>query len=576
MTHASARPESINRPNRHRPEGSKTSAPPLTGRITEAIILVCLAFASPAIGQIPTCQPPIAPWPAVPVTPLPDDPTTADLQTWNTWMASLGPRQTGNYAHQRLIAEIQTQLSALNLPLQIWTQAFTRWEQQTSSLTVGGTPYTPAGYVPYSAFTPPGGLDAEIVYGGKVKTKSTFDRFIHKYFKFLEGESYRFKRAHRDKIVAIDVPLGKLSKTVLKKIIDRRYPRRLFKDDWRSYSRAIFLEEQTPSLEQAHLAGARAVVLMLGMSTDNAQQQYLPFTRPLGPVPGLHLDHRQGVNLKTRLRAAGGSLPANLTLRGCQESVTTPHLIYTLKGQLELQRDAAGRAWDPMIDEQDVVVVLTHTDGSSAVEENGVLALMSLARRFAAKPLAQRRHTLIFAFVTGHFAHDVGSADDFVRHFPELIDRANAAVVIEHLGSKEMVDDLENDDYDEVGGRPETALLFTTRNHPLGDRTWESLREHDIQRMLRIPATRKLFKSLGRDFFGEGLFLNNAKIPTVGYLANPNYLASAAFGGHIARVDWDRMQQEICAFRHLLDYLVDRAPAGVWPDLPNPPACGGP
>ena len=47
------------------------------------------------------------------------------------------------------------------------------------------------------------------------------------------------------------------------------------------------------------------------------------------------------------------------------------------------------------------IIINTHTDGPNAVEENGGLGLLALARHLAALP--SRNHDMYFALVTGHF-----------------------------------------------------------------------------------------------------------------------------------------------------------------------------
>ena len=71
-------------------------------------------------------------------------------------------------------------------------------------------------------------------------------------------------------------------------------------------------------------------------------------------------------------------------------------------------------------------------------------------------------------------------------------------------------------------------------------------------------------------WFGEGLNLFLAGIPTIAYIALPNYLLASPAHGDLAKVDPTRMYGEITAFAKLLCRL-DSLPAAALKC--SPPTC---
>jgi hypothetical protein len=113
---------------------------------------------------------------------------------------------------------------------------------------------------------------------------------------------------------------------------------------------------------------------------------------------------------------------ATLTL----EAETTGTLIATLPGTSS----------------DEVIIVNTHTGGPNAIEENGGLGILALAKYFGQVAKDQRRRTLVFVLATGHFAAPwVPSIRGVIDKHPDLIKKAVAAVTIEHLGCRELADD---------------------------------------------------------------------------------------------------------------------------------------
>lgn len=538
------------------------------------------AESAPKSSQ-PLCQqdvtPPVIP-PGCPPAPSTLDtwPSAEELGEFNRWMAGLGPRLTASGAHECLLAEIERALDPVVTPdgplekIDCLTK-FTNWRAETWGLALdGGESFEAAGYMPFSGLTPPDGVTAELVFEEPGYWKRAIPLLN------LLGPSKFKKKKHEGKIVAVSIPTVKFPKWLLK-FVSRN--RRSDFGGWAPYRRTIALERQLPCLDQAKEAGVQGVIAVLDMSAAHAGKQYLPFSRKVPQtvgegVPGIHVDWRWKGRLKDHVTRPDGQRNVTVTLTGAvTENDSSRHLIYELPGARAEQSD------------DEVILLQTHTDGPSAAEENGVMALIALVHHFAGMPQDQRRRTLVFLFATGHFVKAIEGAKDLIWEAPpEWLARTKAAVAIEHLGTKEWIDSCEDGYRPRVdpGGEPrdEPALVFVTGGkHPLERLAADHL---PAARRMVIPARWRLGWTLGRRFFGEGQYVACTGVPTVGYVPNPDYMFSFADPGaptrrgHFEKLDPQRMLDELEAFRDLTQELMIE-PLADWPDvMPDPKRCKEP
>ena len=493
-------------------------------------------------------------------------PRSQDLSDFNQWMACLGSRFTATPAHKQLLVQIDEALHSLVqagvLKKETVPVSFENWEAKETSLTlINGPNMHPVGYMPFSGLTPANGVTAELV----------FQRpgFWKRHIPLLNlGSPLKIRKRHAGKIVAFWVPTEAVPKCLVKYAARSRISDF---SDWAPYRRPITLEIQAPCLNKARKQGVKGVVLVLDMSRPHAEGQYLPFTRKaepaIGGVPGLHVDRDQREALENHADKGG---KATLVLEGKRDlSATSEHLIYTLPGA------NSGCA------DEEIVLIQTHTDGPGAVEENGVMALIALAHRFASVPKAERPRTLVFLFATGHFVKAIEGAKDVVwKHRPAWFSKTKVAVAIEHLGSKEWEDGSAG--YGPRNGSSgktldEPVLLFVPGNkHPLAELAAYNL---PLARKVVIPARGRTKTVFGRKVFGEGQYVACAGVPTVGYVPNPDYMFSYADPGgseqpgHFEKLDPARMLSELEGFRSLIWKLMTE-PLHDWPKVtPNVTKC---
>src|SRR5262249_13576654 len=180
-----------------------------------------------------------------------------------------------------------------------------------------------------------------------------------------------------------------------------------------------------PDLAAAKAAGAIGVVAVWkGLTAPRAAGQYVPFTFSYQDIPAVWVAGKEGKELLDSARR--GTL-ATLTLDATiSRNATTDTFWAVVEGK----------------NSNESILVITHTDGCNAVEENGAIGVLELARMFAVKSPPKR--TLVFVFVTGHLripAVTKQATTAWLEAHRDLWSgenggpRAVAGLVIEHLGA---------------------------------------------------------------------------------------------------------------------------------------------
>ena len=100
-----------------------------------------------------------------------------------------------------------------------------------------------------------------------------------------------------------------------------------------------------------------------------------------------------------------------------------------------------GRNYGTPQDEQ--VLLATHTDAMSLIEENGGLGMLGIISYFRQIPKAQRARTLAFYFDCRHFmpgGEPSWPQFDYYKIHPELLKRVIATIGIEHMGGRQTIE----------------------------------------------------------------------------------------------------------------------------------------
>jgi hypothetical protein len=191
----------------------------------------------------------------------------------------------------------------------------------------------------------------------------------------------------------------------------------------------------------------------------------------------------------------------------------------------------------------EVIVVNSHSDGQNGFEENGAVALVSLARHFASLPAAERlRHTLAFAAWPGHMSgvDGIEDASCWIAAHPDLCERAVAAVTMEHLGSTEWVETA--DDGYHATGENEIYAIWTTQG-PMKDLVQPALVDAGLQRHALMKPPIQI--TPGRPFHEFG-------IPHVAGIAGPAYLLVVSENGEMDKFDEKLASRQIAFYADVL------------------------
>lgn len=453
----------------------------------------------------------------------------AELRGWCERIGAEGYRGTGTAAHERTVAWVEDELSSIP-GVAVRTDGFDvlRWQpvpggglEHAASLRCGHDDVPVAGAVPYSA---PASVRGPLVH-------------------VPVGEPITAEVA--GKVVLRDFPQFPLPYDVLLGLgLDATADTEALRGEvWDRPGLADTVIHE--DLLAAGAAGAAGVVIAFDLPREQVAGYHEPHKGTHYRVPAAFV----GVDERERLRGlAGGGTEVELTVHAEVGRVTTRNVHATLPGR------SAER-----------MVIVTHTDGNTWVQENGIAAVLGLARHFAGLPIDQRHRTLELAFTSAHLHI---SREGAARYAAELDGEYDAggiafAFPVEHLGARELVP------VPRVDG-PGRQLAFTDGAEPLlwcagpsdpiRQAVTAAVAHRSLERTLVLPG----FGSPSTDqvpgilsFGGLGTLFNMHLIPTTSIITGPWSLWAPAFGADA--VDMARYRRQALAAGDVIATL-DRVP----------------
>jgi hypothetical protein len=477
-------------------------------------------------------------------------PTPAEVRRDFTTMVDFGPRLTGSAAHNRYIDWLREQFTDAGcklMPCDVYETD--RWLTQQSELTLlegmGAGPVNVGAYYPRSAMTGAGGITAPLVYGGIAPVPSASGSDLAALGVSLAGypaalESWAggitgtLAGGLEGSILLVDLPLPvPLTAAAFLPIATYlNWPGHTVADWATSDYKRLWIEPGLGvPLSSFQALGAKAVVFILDSSYAALAGGYLPFGHGLEPLPALYVDRDTGA----RLRSLAAARPrARLTLNGTRSRVSTPAVTAVLPGASD-----------------EVLIFNTHTDGQGFAEENGGVVFVQLARYFASRPAAERlRRTLVFAAWPGHMAYDLPQTQGWIDAHPQLVQKAAAALTVEHLGCSEW-DDTVDGGYHPTGNA-ELFGIWTTQGE-MFELTRDTVIKHGIPRaaLLRPPVQ-----------FGVGAAFQTSGVPQIGAIAGPEYLVTISPDGDLDKLDEALAARQIAWLADLATQL-DPVPAAL-------------
>ncbi|MGV9415458.1 hypothetical protein ACWDOP_36650 [Nocardia sp. NPDC003693] len=459
-------------------------------------------------------------------TAVPPGPELLDAPTMWRWvrdMAAHGPRFTGSPAHKRWIDSLARELTNFGLDVERYPTPLRYWNARDWSLTVtdaqGGTEQIPVAYYwPYSGTTPSAGITAPVVdaAGGGDLTGA---------------------------IALVDRPVTTLVAGVFAPFTVSARPRTLLLDAALEDISRPWLGASGPKLSALRDRGALAAISILPFAPEDARGQYTPHqqTQQDG-LPALHLDRDQGARLRELMRR--GPVTATLTLTADTDpAASVDYLAATIPG------NGSGSG---------AILLMTHTDGQNAVEENAAAAILAMVDYFTKLPVAQRDRDICVVFSPAHMTAATSAVhpEHWLEQHPEIRDRIVAAVVPEHLGALHWA--AGPDRVWRPTGQQEILVLGVGNSDQLTGTVTAALDSSDLDRtIVARPYTNNLY--------GEATGPYRLGIPTVTAIASPNYLIRVSPGAELDRLDPELAHRQT----RFLTGLTERLLRASWPGAPR-------
>ena len=436
-------------------------------------------------------------------------PSEQTLETWQRRMVDLGPRFTGSPALAAWHDFMADEMASYGLQVTREPLALEWWDHHTYTLTLivdGQETVIPvASFYPYSGSTPAGGVTGALADAGSgLPQEFAVGNFVDKVVIYEEDQ------------LPLTLSLLYSTTTYVHDPDNTMTPATPYK----RASVSFLTPQERTSVGSARDAGAVAAIVSYEASPENAAGQYTPFLSNPGDsqgLPTLYVDRATGDMLKAAI-AQGAQVRLELLVDKFPNAATDI-VIGTLPGT----------------NPDELMLFNTHSDGTSASQENGTLGILSMARYFSALPQECRNRTMVFVMMPGHFHNGFGGdTAGFIDMHPEIIRKTVASLTMEHLGQPEWLDD-------ESGFHPsgefEPGVWYGTDNAVQSLMT-NAVIEEDLRRVF-------VNRPIGVIYFGVGSPLNANGVPNASYITGPNMMLSFAFNQHVEKVDYSRMANEI-------------------------------
>jgi hypothetical protein len=439
-------------------------------------------------------------------------------------MVDFGNRLPGTASHDAFCDWLEEELVEAGLDLLPCDQyEFTRWEAERIGLEILGGP-APRPVDVATAFvrskeTGPAGVEGPLVYGGTLPALSitgtdpeALQAALERYPQDVEGWAAglrgRVGGSLEGSVLVVDVP----APTPL--IVGVFLPLSTYRH-WPGHSDAEWAQADYkrpwlgpwPPLAAFAAQGARAVVLIADGSYQLFEGNFSPHTGGFQPIPGLVVDRDTGRTLRNQ---AGSRPKARLTLVAPAVKTHVRSVTAVLPGRSD-----------------ETIIVDTHTDGQNAIEENGAVAALQIARHYASLPADRRlERTLVIGLWPSHMTEEIPQADGWMAAHADLVERAAAAVTIEHLGCPEYNDTVHGG-YRPTGF-PESYGLWTTLG-AYNDLAIAALKKADLHR-------HAILEPVGTTV---GVYFHLGGVPHMGGIAGPTYLLVVSENGEMDKVDFE-------------------------------------
>lgn len=196
----------------------------------------------------------------------------------------------------------------------------------------------------------------------------------------------------------------------------------------------------------------------------------------------------------------------------------------------------------------EIILLLSHTDGPSISQENGALGILAVMKYFSQIPQDERQRTLLVVLDPQHYIPERHSVDWFKLH-SEASDRIVASFAIEHLGQIEYRE--KGDDF-LLTGKPEITQIFAQDNDRLIQFAIDAIKDNELPRTLIYCPSRK---GQGR-WNGIGDFAMKRNIPP-GFAVSATMSACWSLDAGIDKFDKELMHRQTAIAAQLTSALMN-------------------
>jgi hypothetical protein len=271
-------------------------------------------------------------------------------------------------------------------------------------------------------------------------------------------------------------------------------------------------------LETLTQGGAIGALLILDLSYQRLSGTYTFPVPPLHDMPTLYIDGKTGRRL---IDAAEEGKEATLRL----EATTHDSETYQLFGYLP------GKDYGTENDEQ--ILLITHTDGPSISQDNGALGILGLVRYFSNLPQAERPRTLQIFLDCRHYMPGMEGAfteESYPTQHPEIHEKVVAAMGLEHLGQMQV----KIGDGFVVKDKAELSTVWVTNDQTLVDLAIQAVKDNELERVqVQCPGRPGKYGGKQGPWYGLGRVADRLEVPGVSTMGS-----MTAYWSSKARIDY--------------------------------------
>ena len=411
-----------------------------------------------------------------------------EMMEWVREMAAFGARRAGSPAglanENYLIGKLQEfglgNIRKEPIPVEHYQPEKSLVEIDTGA---GLTSFA-AQWIPHCQFTPPEGLEANLVYA--------------------DPKAFMYSADWNGKVVVTDIEFPLLDVELIGKLSMGKYDPN---DNLKEVKHpATWVRLGWHLYRKAFERGAVGFIGILKDQPGGSCRMYAPYGFKEKdildkPLPGFWVSRDDGPELR---QLAKREAKVRLTLTGERGPSVTHNIVGEIPGETD-----------------ECIVLHCHHDSPfvSPVEDaSGCSVILALARHFAAGRKPRRK--IVVLFTAGHFYGSIGTRRFIADHAAEVVPKVALEITVEHI-AKEAIENQAGELVE--SGLAEGTGVFLPFNRAMVDAVLANLQDNGVDRTFLLPPEGPLGPyppTDGGDWYPAG-------VPLVNFISNPVYLLNA-------------------------------------------------